>query len=98
MKKFLKSIGKAFIYFAVYFATQLVVSMVYGVAWSAKMTAELICKMGADGARIYPTVVFFNTELCSMTKRGEYTPLDTCPVVMGTKEAVEKFFEVCKSL
>ena len=28
----------------------------------------------------------------------EYTPLDTCPVVMGTKEAVEKFFEVCKSL
>jgi myo-inositol-1(or 4)-monophosphatase len=28
----------------------------------------------------------------------EYTPLDTCPVVMGTKEAVEKFKEIYKSL
>lgn len=38
-------------------------------------TAEEICRMGADSARIYPTVVFYETELCNMAKRGEYNPL-----------------------
>ena len=38
-------------------------------------TARKICLMGCDGARIYPTVVFYGTELADMTKRGEYTPL-----------------------
>lgn len=38
-------------------------------------TAKKICSMGCDGARIYPTVVFYDTELALMTERGEYTPL-----------------------
>lgn len=38
-------------------------------------TAKEIVRLGADSARIYPTVVFFDTELCEMAKRGEYTPL-----------------------
>lgn len=38
-------------------------------------TAQQIVEMGADGARIYPTVVFRNTELCNMAMRTEYTPL-----------------------
>lgn len=38
-------------------------------------TADFIISMGAAGARIYPTVVFRDTELCRMTERGEYTPL-----------------------
>ncbi len=38
-------------------------------------TARFIVKIKADGARIYPTVVFFDTELCSMAKEGVYTPL-----------------------
>lgn len=38
-------------------------------------TAKEIVSLGADSARIYPTVVFFDTELCEMAKRGEYTPL-----------------------
>lgn len=42
MKNFFKSIGKASIYFLVYFATQLVVSFVYGTIWSAKKTVELM--------------------------------------------------------
>ena len=42
MKNFLKSIGKAALYFAVYFVTQLIVSFVYGTIWSAKKTAELM--------------------------------------------------------
>lgn len=39
-------------------------------------TAEQICDMGCDGARIYPTVVFYDTELADMTKNGDYAPLD----------------------
>lgn len=38
-------------------------------------TAKEIVSLGADSARIYPAVVFFDTELCHMAKRGEYTPL-----------------------
>ena len=38
-------------------------------------TAESICRMGAVSARIYPTVVFYGTELCNMSERGEYVPL-----------------------
>ena len=38
-------------------------------------TARKICEMGADGARIYPTVVFYETELCRMAQRGEYSPI-----------------------
>ena len=39
------------------------------------MTAKTICELGADAARVYPTVVFYDTELCLMAKRGDYTPL-----------------------
>ena len=38
-------------------------------------TAEFIVSSGADFARIYPTVVFRDTELCSMAECGEYMPL-----------------------
>lgn len=41
MKNFFKSVGKASIYFLVYLATQFIVSFVYGMVWSAKITAEL---------------------------------------------------------
>ncbi len=54
-------------------------------------TAEKICDMGADGARVYPTVVFYNTELCNMAKRGEYIPLDQDDAVMRTKEVLSVF-------
>jgi histone acetyltransferase (RNA polymerase elongator complex component) len=39
-------------------------------------TAEFIVKSGCDMARIYPTVVFRDTELCDMSRGGSYTPLD----------------------
>ena len=38
-------------------------------------TAEFIVSVGATAARIYPTVVFKDTELCSMAGMGEYIPL-----------------------
>ena len=37
--------------------------------------AEQICQLGASGTRIYPTLVFKNTELADITKNGEYAPL-----------------------
>lgn len=46
-------------------------------------TAKKICEMGCDGARIYPTVVFYETELCEMAKRGEY-------VLPTTEELIER--------
>ena len=56
-------------------------------------TAKKICELGADGARIYPTVVFRETELCEMTKRGEYAPIDEDDAVVRTKEALKVFEE-----
>ncbi len=38
-------------------------------------TALFIVNMGAVGARIYPTVVFQNTELCDMARLGIYQPI-----------------------
>lgn len=38
-------------------------------------TAREIVRLGADGARIYPTVVFPDTKLERMTQSGEYEPL-----------------------
>lgn len=57
------------------------------------ITAQKICDMGADGARIYPTVVFRDTELCDMTQSGEYTPLELSDAVYRTKEALSVFAE-----
>jgi len=39
-------------------------------------TANQIISLGADAVRIYPTVVFRDTELYDMQIRGEYRPLD----------------------
>lgn len=54
-------------------------------------TAELICMVGADGARVYPTVVFADTELAEMMKAGEYEPLDTEAAVERTKNVLGIF-------
>lgn len=55
------------------------------------LTAEKICAMGADGARVYPTVVFYETELCQMAERGEYTPLAEEDAVERTKNVLAVF-------
>ena len=46
-------------------------------------TAEKIADMKCDCARIYPTVVFEDTELCEMARRGDYEPLTV-------EEAIER--------
>ena len=56
---------------------------------SEKNTARVICSEGADGARIYPCIVFKNTPLEEMTRRGEYVPL-------SVEEAAERSAAVYK--
>ena len=58
---------------------------------SEKMTAEAICEMGAEAARIYPIVILKNTELVNMAQRGEYTPLSEDELVTRSADALEIF-------
>ncbi len=54
-------------------------------------TAKKICEMGADGARIYPTVTFYDTELAEMAERGEYTMLSLEDAIVRSKEVLKIF-------
>lgn len=54
-------------------------------------TAEAICSLGADGARVYPTVVFSETELADMTERGEYAPLSVEEAIKRTASVLDIF-------
>ena len=56
-------------------------------------TAKKICQMGASFSRVYPTVVFFDTPLCEMTKQGAYTPLSLQDAVVRAANAYEVFNE-----
>jgi len=51
-------------------------------------TAEMLCRMGVDGARVYPTVVFEDTELCRMAKMGEYIPPTLDDIVARTADVL----------
>ena len=54
-------------------------------------TARRICEMGADGARIYPTVVLRGTELERMMRSGDYTPLTIAEGVRRGAECAKVF-------
>lgn len=54
-------------------------------------TAKMIVSLGAVEARIYPTVVFRDTELCHQTEIGEYRPLSIDEAVSRTCSAMEIF-------
>lgn len=56
-------------------------------------TAKKICEMGASGARIYPTVTFFDTELAEMAERGDYLMLESDDAVYRSKEVLKIFEE-----
>ena len=56
-------------------------------------TADFIINSGATAARIYPTVVFNGTELCSMTKNREYVPLSVEAAVERSSAVLEKFID-----
>ena len=54
-------------------------------------TARKICELCADGARVYPTVVFSCTELADMAERGDYAPLTLDDAVERTKSVLDVF-------
>lgn len=56
-------------------------------------TARLICDMGAKGARIYPTMVLFDTELCEMTKNRLYRPLSLDEAIDRSASVLKIFVE-----
>ncbi len=60
-------------------------------------TANLICEL-CDGARIYPTVVLRETELCQMAKTGGYKPLTLEDAIMRTGEALAVFADKGKQV
>lgn len=74
---------------------QLVGQMMIGLPSSTQeseiYTAKRICELGATSARIYPTVVFYETELAVMAARGEYMMLDTDEAVSRSVKALEVF-------
>ena len=70
---------------------QMMVGLPSSTAEDEMYTAERIIEMGAKEARIYPCVVFCNTELCNMAKSGEYTPITV-------DEAVERSAKVYRRL
>ncbi|NLK40361.1 MAG: hypothetical protein GX303_09015, partial [Clostridiales bacterium] len=55
--------------------------------------ARFICDSGAVSARVYPTVVFYDTELCQMSRKGSYQPLSIEEAVMRTKDVLAVFAE-----
>ena len=57
------------------------------------MTAKRICSLGADGARVYPTVVFPETDLDRMKNQGIYSPMNTEEAVSRTAEVLSVFAE-----
>ncbi len=52
-------------------------------------TARFIIESGASGARIYPTVVFKDTELCLMAGAGAYSPI-------SEEDAIERSAKVLR--
>ncbi|MBQ7320780.1 MAG: radical SAM protein [Clostridia bacterium] len=58
---------------------------------SERMTAERIVSLGADAARVYPTVVFRNTALCRMAERGVYRVLPQSEMLERTADVLEIF-------
>lgn len=56
-------------------------------------TARFIINAGARAARIYPTVVFRETELCQMTYDGEYTPLSLDDAISRSAKVLSLFID-----
>ncbi len=54
-------------------------------------TAELLCRMGVAGVRIYPTVVFYHTPLAEMTAKGNYIPLTVPQAAERSAAVLERF-------
>ncbi|MBQ7760798.1 MAG: radical SAM protein [Clostridia bacterium] len=55
--------------------------------------AKKICELGAVGTRIYPTIVFANTELEELKENGEYLPLNVDEAVERSAIVLDVFLK-----
>lgn len=60
---------------------------------SERDCAREIVRLGADAARIYPTIVFRGTELSDDMKSGKYAPLSVKDAVTRSADVLEIFIE-----
>ena len=58
---------------------------------SERETARRIIALGADAARVYPTVVFRDTALCRMAEQGTYRVLPQSDMLSRTADVLEIF-------
>ncbi|MBQ7719169.1 MAG: radical SAM protein [Clostridia bacterium] len=58
---------------------------------SERETAEMICRSGAVGARIYPAVVLRGTEMERMAGAGKYSPVTVEDAVSRSADLIEIF-------
>ena len=70
---------------------QMMVGLPQSTLESELHTAAEICELGASAARIYPTVVFYETPLCKMVRDGSYEPLSVEEAVTRTAAVLEVF-------
>ena len=70
---------------------QMMIGLPSSSAEKEEATARLICELGADGARVYPTVVFYETELCDMAREGKYVPLEIDEAVERSAAVLDIF-------
>ncbi len=70
---------------------QMMIGLPCSDAESEKETTEQIIAAGADGARVYPTVVFRDTELAAMMRDGRYQPLTDEEAVERTANVLDIF-------
>ena len=75
------------------FVGQMMVGLPGATADDELYCAEQICKLGAVASRIYPTVVFRQTELEQMTNMGGYIPLTVDEAVVRSAAVLRVFNE-----
>jgi histone acetyltransferase (RNA polymerase elongator complex component) len=72
---------------------QMMIGLPDSTAEDEKETARFIAKSGASEARIYPTIVFSDTELYHMTQNGEYIPLSVDEAASRSAAALKILLE-----
>lgn len=72
---------------------QMMIGLPNATAESERETAKQICDLGAESARIYPTVVFYGTPLADLTQRGNYRPLSVEDAAARSADVLRVFLE-----
>ena len=72
---------------------QMMIGLPNAIPESEAETAKIICDLGAESARIYPTVVFYHTPLADMTQKGLYQPLSVQDAAERSADALRVFLD-----